>query len=404
MKILVTGAQGFIGKNLCESLKSIRDGKDERPLVLPLLPLEVLEVGKDTPCDVFARYCEQADFVVHLAGVNRPYDPDEFVRGNLDTTQVLIDQLIQANNTPPVLLASSIWASEQAGCAQSDYGASKCAAEKALFAYGVQSGAEVMVYRLANVYGKWARPHYNSVVATFCYEIARNGEICIDDPNSLVDLCYIDDVIDEFIRALLGKSMPALCGQAAAFDESFYSVAPIDQVSVGEIARLLYRFKEAREHLTLPDCVPGSFVHKLLSTYVSYIEPRKLLYSLDIHRDNRGFFSEFMRNVPFGQIAINCSAPHKIKGNHWHHSKWEKFCVVSGLAFITLRRVGTDRKGKPYPQYSFTMCGDLPQVLEIAPGYAHNIENISRDQDLITLIWANETFDPARPDTFFWQV
>ncbi len=395
MKVLVTGAKGFVGRNLCESLKNIRDGKDRRERLQSLLPLEVFEYDLDSTQNQLEDWCAQADFVFNLAGVNRPKDPAEFMAGNFGFASDLLAALEHYSNTCPVMLASSVQASLQGRYAGSEYGKSKLAGEQLFRGYSERTGACVLIYRFPNLYGKWCRPNYNSAVATFCNNIANDLPIQVNNPATELELLYIDDLVEEMISALLGEETR---------ENDFCVARPTNRVTLGEIVELLEEFKGARNTLHIPDETDGSFPKKLYATYLSYLNPRDFAYQLRQNVDERGSFTEFLRTPDRGQLSVNVSKPGITKGNHWHHTKWEKFLVVSGEALIKLRRVGTDAEGNPYPVVEYCVSGDNPTVVEMIPGYTHSIENLSDTQDLVTVMWANEPFDPTRPDTYFEPV
>ncbi|MEY8460657.1 NAD-dependent epimerase/dehydratase family protein [Eggerthellaceae bacterium 24-137] len=395
MKVLVTGAGGFVGKNLCENLKNIRDGKNADSAFRTLLPLEILEYDRASTKEDLAAFCSEADFVFHLAGVNRPKDIREFMKGNFDLTSELLAYLREAGNRCPVMFASSIQAALSGRFADSEYGKSKLAGEELVFSYGDEVGAEVLVYRLPNLYGKWCRPNYNSVIATFCHNIANGLPVEVSDPSIALDLLYIDDLVDEMMRALLGN--PTTNGR-------YCVVHPVDRVRLGDIEALLRSFERANADLEIPEVLPGSFGKKLYSTYQSYLPEKKMAYKLDPHRDDRGSFVELFRTIDRGQVSVNVSKPGVTKGQHWHNTKWEKFCVISGCGLIRQRKIGFDDNGEEYPIAEIEVCGEEPMVVEVLPGYTHSITNLSETQDLITIMWCNEVFDPARPDTFFSEV
>lgn len=395
MRVLVTGAKGFVGRNFCESLKSIRDGKDRRERYQPLLPLEVFEYDLESTLEQLDRWCSRADFVFNLAGVNRPNDPAEFMAGNFGFASDLLSTLERHGNTCPVMLASSAQASLQGRYAGSEYGKSKLAGEQLFRDYSARTGARVLIYRFPNLYGKWCRPNYNSAVATFCNNIANDLPITVNDPSTELELLYIDDLVEEMLAAMIGEETR---------EGDFCVARPTDHVTLGEIVALLECFKGARDALIVPDETDGSFSKKLYATYLSYLGSQDFSYKLKQNLDDRGSFTEFLRTPDRGQISINVSKPGITKGNHWHHTKWEKFLVVSGEAIIKLRRVGSDSEGNPYPIVEYRVSGDEPTVVEMIPGYTHSIENLSDTRDLVTVMWANESFDPARPDTYYEEV
>lgn len=392
MKVLVTGAKGFVGTNLCASLKNIRDNKDRRERYQALLPLEVYEYDRDSNPEELDAWCANCDFVFNLAGVNRPKDQSEFMEGNFGFASTLLETLERHGNKCPVMLASSIQASLQGRYAGSEYGKSKLAGERLFWDYAERTGAKVLIYRFPNLYGKWCRPNYNSAVATFCYNIAHDLPITVNNPATELDLLYIDDLVAEMLEALLGNENRR--------SDGFCEALPTDHVTLGEIVSLLEEFKVAREELAVPDATAGSFSKKLHNTYLSYLDPADLSYPLAKKSDARGSFVEFLRTPDRGQVSVNVIKPGYVKGQHWHHSKWEKFLVVSGEALIQFRRVGFDMDGNPYPVIEYRVNGDEPVVVETPPGYAHNIVNVRDDCDVIAVMWANEAFDPARPDTY----
>lgn len=394
MRILVTGADGFVGKNLCAALECIRDGKDRRSQFQALLPLELYRYDQTGSQDELTHWCSACDFVFHLAGVNRPKNPAEF-DGNVQSLADVLACLEAADNRCPVMLASSVQATLEGRFAGSAYGKSKLEAEQLLRAHGEVRGSRVLVYRLPNLYGKWCRPNYNSVVATFCDAIAHDRPYVVNDSSTELELLYIDDLVEELLRALLGKE----CREGA-----FCVAGPADHVTLGRLAELLEGFKASRASLMVPDVSPGSFSKKLLSAYQSYLDPHELSYALDARTDERGSFVEVLKAADRGQVSVNVSAPGATKGKHWHHSKWEKFLVVSGEALIRVRKLGSDASGEPYPVVEYHVRGEEPTVVEMVPGHVHSIENLSDERELVTLMWANECFDPARPDTFYEEI
>ena len=381
MKILVTGAKGFVGKNLCETLKNIRDGKDKTRGVSVD---EVLEYDIDTPKEKLAEYCKNADFVFHLAGVNRPKDEKEFMEGNFGFTSVLLDNLKNHGSKAPIMISSSIQAA-----LDNPYGKSKKAGEDLIFQYGEREGIKTLVYRFPNLFGKWCRPNYNSVIATFCNNIAHGLPIQVNDPNHMLTLCYVDDVVDELIRALKNEENK----------DGAYCKVPIEhKATLGEIADLLYSFKESRITKEVPDMTEGSFSKKLYATYLSYLEPDNFAYKLKMNCDNRGSFTEILRTANAGQFSVNISKPGITKGQHWHNTKNEKFVVVSGHGLIQLRKIGDDKV------VNYEVSGDEITVVDMIPGYTHNIINLSETEDLVTFMWCCECFDQGRPDTYFEEV
>ena len=407
MKVLVTGAKGFVGRNLCEALKNIRDGKDRREKYQQLLPLTVYEYDRDGTQDELSFFCSAADFVFNLAGINRPKDPSEFMEGNRGFGEMLLDLLEHHDNKCPVMLSSSVQASLEGRYAGSLYGESKLAGEELLFDYEKRTGAPVLVYRFPNLYGKWCRPRYNSAVATFCDAIANEREFTVNDPSVELELLYIDDLVTAMLDALVGEVRRCrYAGAKCVPDEAGrYCYAPgAQKATLGEIVRLLTSFRDARETLEVPNLAEGSFSKKLYSTFLSYYEPGRFAYDLAPNVDARGSFTEFLRTPERGQVSVNVSKPGITKGNHWHMSKWEKFLVVSGTASIKLRKVGCDAEGNPFPVDEYVVSGSDLRVVEMIPGYTHSITNLSDTDDLVTVMWANEAFDPENPDTYFEEV
>ena len=407
MKVLVTGAKGFVGRNLCEVLKNIRDGKDRREKYQQLLPLTVYEYDRDGTQDELSFFCSAADFVFNLAGINRPKDPSEFMEGNRGFGETLLDLLEHHDNKCPVMLSSSVQASLEGRYAGSLYGESKLAGEELLFDYEKRTGAPVLVYRFPNLYGKWCRPRYNSAVATFCDAIANEREFTVNDPSVELELLYIDDLVTAMLDALVGEVRRCrYAGAKCVPDEAGrYCYAPgAQKAALGEIVSLLTSFRDARETLEVPNLVGGSFSKKLYSTFLSYYEPGRFAYDLAPNVDARGSFTEFLRTPERGQVSVNVSKPGITKGNHWHMSKWEKFLVVSGTASIKLRKVGRDAEGNLFPVDEYVVSGSDLRVVEMIPGYTHSITNLSDTDDLVTVMWANEPFDPENPDTYFEEV
>lgn len=407
MKVLVTGAKGFVGRNLCEALKNIRDGKDKREKYQQLLPLTVYEYDRDGTQDELSFYCSAADFVFNLAGVNRPKDPSEFMEGNRGFGETLLDLLGHHDNKCPVMLSSSVQASLEGRYAGSLYGESKLAGEELLFDYEERTGAPVLVYRFPNLYGKWCRPRYNSAVATFCDAIANEREFTVNDPSVELELLYIDDLVTAMLDALVGEVRRCrYAGAKCVPDEAgrYCYALGAQKATLGEIVRLLTSFRDARETLEVPSLTEGSFSKKLYSTFLSYYEPGRFAYDLAPNVDARGSFTEFLRTPERGQVSVNVSKPGITKGNHWHMSKWEKFLVVSGTASIKLRKVGRDAEGNPFPVDEYVVSGSDLRVVEMIPGYTHSITNLSDTDDLVTVMWANEPFDPENPDTYFEEV
>ena len=398
MNILVTGAKGFVGKNLVEALKNIKEGKDKTRPSLIVDRLWLYDI--DTDKAVLEEACKEADFVFNIAGVNRPQTPEEFMQGNYDFPETLINTLKKYNNTCPVVLSSSI----QATCIgryDSDYGRSKKAGEELFFKYMEDTGARVLVYRFPNLFGKWCRPNYNSVVATFCNNIANDLEITVNDRAIGLELLYIDDLITEMLDALEGKEHHCEFDgiDTVVTDKGKYCAAPIThKVTLGEIVDLLYKFKAQPETLVIPEIPENSFAKKLYSTYLSYLPKEKAIFPLKMNLDPRGSFTELLKTEKCGQVSVNISAPGITKGQHWHNTKWEFFIVVSGKGLIEQRKIGTDEVLK------FYVSGDKIEAVHMLPGYTHNIINLSETEDLVTVMWANESFDPKKPDTFFEKV
>ncbi len=398
MNILVTGANGFVGKNLCACLKNIRDGKDSTRPNLNIS--EILEYDIDTDKALLDVYCSKADFVFHLAGVNRPQNVDEFMQGNFGFTETLISLLKKHKNTCPVMISSSI----QATCIgryDSEYGRSKKAGEELIFAYGEECGSKVLVYRFPNLFGKWCRPNYNSAVATFCHNIANDLPITVNDRSIQLELLYIDDLMSEMLDALEGKEHHCSFDgiNTVLCEEGKYCAVPTThKVTLGEIVDLLEKFKLQTSTLVMPEIPNNSFAKKLYSTYISYLPKEKVSFPLKMNVDDRGSFTELLKTEKCGQISVNISKPGIIKGQHWHNTKWEFFIVVSGHGLIQLRKIGSDEV------LSFEVSGDKIEAVHMLPGYTHNIINLSEREDLVTVMWANEQFDPTHPDTFFDKV
>lgn len=380
MNILITGANGFIGHNVVAQLENIRDGKAS---VAGLdRDLNLLKFDVDSDPALLDDYAASADFIFHLAGINRPLDPSEFMSGNFGLTNTLLERLRAHGNTCPVMLASSIQAA-----LDNDYGRSKKAGEDLLFAYGEETGAKILIYRFPNVFGKWSRPNYNSAVATFCHNIARDLPIRVNDPNVSLSLVYIDDVVDELVNALRGQEHR---------EDRFCTVPVTHTRTLGDIVDLIVSFKESRQTLTVPD-MSDALAKKLYATYLSFLPEDAFQYPLTMHRDERGSFSEIIRTKERGQFSVNITKPGITKGNHWHHTKNEKFLVVAGSGIIRFRQIHSDVIIE-YPVSSEELV-----VVDIPVGYTHNIENTG-DTDLVTIMWANEVFDPERPDTYFLPV
>lgn len=395
MNILVTGAGGFVGKNLVCALKNIRDGKNKTHPTLSIG--EIYEYDIDTEKSLLDTYCEGADFVFHLAGVNRPKDPSEFMQGNFGFTSRLLDTLEGKGNRCPIMISSSI----QATCIgryDGEYGQSKKAGEELLFAYSEKTGAPVFVYRFPNIFGKWCRPNYNSAVATFCHNIANDMPITVNDRSTELTLLYIDDLVEEMLLTLEGRAhrcnfeglSPVFC------DGGKYCAVPIThKETLGSIVDLLEGFCQQPKTLVMPEIPKGSFAKKLYSTYLSYLPKEKIAFSLRMNEDARGSFTELLKSEKCGQISVNVSLPGITKGQHWHDTKWELFIVVSGHGLIQQRKIGSDEI------LEFEVSGDRIEAVHMLPGYTHNIINLSDSEKLITVMFANEAFDPNRPDTFF---
>ena len=396
MKILVTGSGGFVGKNLVESLKAVRDGKDKTHPTLVID--EIYEYDLGTPREALDGACRDCDFVFNLAGVNRPRDASEFMLGNFGFADELLNTLKKHSNRCPVMLSSSIQASLVGRYADGEYGKSKLAGEELFFDYSEKVGARVCVYRFPNLFGKWSRPNYNSVIATFCHNIANGLPITVNDREIALELLYIDDLVSEMLDLLTGGShrcdyngvdiLPSDTGR-------YYYVPTTHRVTLGEIADLLYSFAEQPKTLMMPEIPAGSFAKKLYSTYLSFLPKDAAIFDLKMNVDGRGSFTELLKTERCGQFSVNISRPGIKKGEHWHHTKWEFFIVVSGRALIQQRRIGDGEV------IEFEVSGDKIQAVHMLPGYTHNIINLSETENLVTVMWANESFDPAHPDTFF---
>lgn len=396
MKILVTGAQGFVGKNLCAQLKNIKEGKTR--CYGDLTISEVYEYDINSTPEELDQWCKDCDFVFNLAGVNRPQNTEEFMQGNFGFASTLLDTLKKHQNTCPVMLSSSIQATLAGRFGTSEYGKSKKAGEELFFDYAKETGAKVLIYRFPNLYGKWCRPNYNSAVATFCHNIAHDLPIQVNDPNVDMELLYIDDLVEEMIDALQGKE------HHCEFDgvetvmqaDGRYCAAPVTHhVKLGKIVDLLYQFAEMPKTLMIPEIPADSFAKRLFSTYLSYLPKEKAIFDLHMNVDNRGSFTELIHTLNCGQVSINISKPGITKGEHWHHTKWEQFIVVSGHGLIQLRKEGTDEI------LNYEVSGDKIQSVIMLPGYTHNIINLSETENLVTVMYCNEIFDKNRPDTFF---
>lgn len=399
MNILVTGAKGFVGKNLVENLRCIKDGKNTTRPALKIDEIYEYDVESDT--EQLFYYCERADFVFNLAGVNRPKDNGEFMKGNFGFASELLETLKKCKNTCPVMLSSSVQATLAGRFQTSEYGKSKLAGEELFFDYSKETGAKVLVYRFPNLFGKWCRPNYNSAVATFCYNTANGLPLTINDRNTVLELLYIDDLVEGLLDALEGNAQYCEYEGVEAKGEKGgrYAYIPVThKVTLGEIADTLEEFKTQPESLIMPEIPAGSFAKKLYSTYLSYLPKEKVSFPLKMNVDNRGSFTELLKTTNCGQFSVNISKPGITKGEHWHNTKWEFFIVVSGKALIQERKIGTDEI------LEFYVSGEKIEAVHMLPGYTHNIINLSDTEDLITLMWANESFDKNRPDTFFEKV
>lgn len=396
MNILITGAAGFVGRNLTAALQCLQDGRDRTRPDLHIEKLYLYDI--DSPAETLEEACQKADFVFNLAGVNRPQNQEEFMQGNFGFASTLLDTLKKYHNTCPVMLSSSIQATLVGRYAQGEYGKSKKAGEELFFDYAAETGAKVLVYRFPNLFGKWCRPNYNSAVATFCNNIANDLPITVNDPAVELELLYIDDLVEEMVDALESKEHhcefegvdTVLC------ENGRYCAAPVShRATLGEIVDLLHSFKAQPETLIMPEIPDGSFAKKLYSTYLSYLPKEKAIFDLKMNVDPRGSFTELLKTQKCGQISVNISKPGITKGQHWHHTKWEFFIVVSGKGLIQMRKIGTDEV------LNYYVSGEKIQAVHMLPGYTHNIINLSDTEDLVTVMWANELFDPKKPDTFF---
>lgn len=436
MNILITGSAGFVGRNLAENLKNIRDGKNRtRP---DLMIEQIYEYDMDSDEAALDEYCGACDFVFHLAGVNRPKEQSEFMAGNFGFAGRLLDSLKKSRNACPVMLSSSIQASLAGRFAHSEYGRSKLAGEHLFFDYAKETGAKVLVYRFPNLFGKWCRPNYNSAVATFCHAVANDEPYTVNDRNTELELLYIDDLVEELLDALEGRehryghkdtgstsstNRISGAGNTNSTDnmnstepertsksqlnplEMYCYVPTTHHATLGEIVDLLESFKQMPDTLLLPELPAGSLAKKLYSTWLSYLPERKIRYGLHSRTDERGSFTELIKTTNCGQISVNVAKPGMTRGQHWHNSKWEIFIVVSGRGLIRERKIGIDPlTGRPYPVHAFTVTGERMQAVRMLPGYTHSIVNLSNTEDLITVMWANEPFDPEHPDTFYETV
>lgn len=398
MKILVTGAKGFVGKNLCAQLKNIRDGKARN---YGVTVSDVYEYDLDSTPEELDAWCAAADFVFNLAGVNRPQNTSEFMEGNFGFASTLLDTLKKHKNTCPVMLSSSQQASLTGRFGNSEYGRSKKAGEDLFLKYGEDTGAKVLVYRFPNLFGKWCRPNYNSAVATFCDAVANDKPYTVNDPSVELELLYIDDLVDEMIACLRGEEHRCEFDGLGVFPMAtgrYCYVPTTHRATLGEIVDLLHKFEDQRKTLIIPEIPAGSFAKKLYSTFLSYLPKEKVAFPLKTNVDQRGSFTELVKTLGNGQFSVNISNPGVTKGQHWHNTKWEFFIVVSGKALIQERKIGTDEI------IEFEVSGENIQAVHMLPGYTHNIINLSDTEPLVTLMWANELFDPERPDTYFEPV
>ena len=399
MRILVTGAKGFVGRNLCEALKNIRDGKDK---TRPLLKIdEVWEYDVDSVYEQLQNWCQKADFVFNLAGVNRPKETSEFMTGNFGFASTLLDTLKKYDNKCPVMLSSSQQASLTGRFGNSEYGRSKKAGEDLFLNYQEETGTRVLIYRFPNLFGKWCRPNYNSAVATFCNNIANDLPIQVNDPSVELELLYIDDLVAEMLDALEGKEHRCEFDglEVVSSERGRYSYCPVThKITLGEIIDLLYHFEDQPRTLMIPEIPEGSFAKKLYSTYLSYLPKEKVAFPLKMNVDDRGSFTELIHTLNNGQVSVNISKPGITKGQHWHNTKWEFFIVVAGHGLIQERKIGT------HEVIEFEVSGDHIQCIHMLPGYTHNIINLSKTENLVTVMYCNEIFNPQEPDTFFEKV
>lgn len=406
MRILVTGSKGFVGRNLVENLKNIRDGKN---LTRPELSInDIYEYDMETDDRVLEEACSKVDFVFHLAGINRPKETDEFMTGNYGVTKMLLERLKKYHNTCPIMLSSSSQASLTGRFEGSEYGKSKLEGENLLLAYSEETGVKVLIYRFPNLFGKWCRPNYNSAVATFCNAVANDLEYTVNDPATELELLYIDDLVNEMLDALGGKEKrceydglevkPSLDGRYCYVPKTYHA-------TLGEIINLLQSFKSMPSTLLMPEIPDESLAKKLYSTYLSYLPTGAIAYNLNMNVDNRGVFTELIKTKSCGQVSINIARPGNVRGQHWHNSKWEIFIVVSGHGLIQERRIGINPEtGKEYPVIQFEVTGSEMKAIQMLPGYTHNIINLSDTENLVTVMWANEMFHADYPDTFYEEV
>lgn len=400
MRILITGAEGFIGKNLTRSLQEIRDGHDKRiehRFCKEVKDIQILKYEKNDHLEILCDYCRNCDVVIHLAGVNRPRQVEEFRKGNYDFTVKLLNILNYYNNLCPIIFSSSVQAELKGRFEDSLYGKSKKEVEELLIEEQRKTARKIFIYRFTNIFGKWCKPNYNSVVATFCFNISHNLPIQINNPKTKLKLIYIDDVIEELLQTLNLISLEQ-------FDEQlYYNVVPEYKITLGKIAQVIKGFSKSICSTQIPN-FEQPLIQKLYSTYLSYLSKDNFIYDLNMKQDERGNFSEFINTQFSGQISINITKPGKTKGQHWHHSKNEKFLVISGTGVIRMRKIGKDINGEPYTIQEYVVSGERLQVVNIVPGYTHSISNLSKKEDLITIMWASENFDIEKPDTFFEEV
>ena len=399
MKILVTGAKGFVGRNLCAQLKNVQEGKAK--CYGDLTVSSIYEYDIDSTLEELDAYCKDCDFVFNLAGVNRPQNQEEFMDGNFGFASTLLDKLKKYQNTCPVMISSSIQATLAGRFGTSEYGKSKKAGEELMFQYGEETGAKVLVYRFPNLFGKWCRPNYNSAVATFCNNLANDLPILVNDASVELELLYIDDLVDEMMAALKGEEHHCEFDgvETVLTENGKYCAAPVThKVILGEIVDLLNQFKDQPRTQLIPEIPFNSFAKKLYSTYLSYLPKEKISFPLKMNVDPRGSFTELLRSEKCGQVSINISKPGITKGQHWHNTKWEFFIVVAGHGLIQERKIGSDEV------IEFEVSGDKIEAIHMLPGYTHNIINLSDTEDLVTVMWANESFDPNKPDTYFEPV